>query len=150
MATGQFAGQVSKTIPLSHTPTEVGDDAKREWVAANASEVFAKKVGGTSAVAGDCGVDYFDVMAFPAHLAANDGLWASIVGEGVEIGDGKPEGRIGYDRVTERLYDDGDIRGLLCLAIEGRGLNVGRDHPTVALDRRTSRGRLFTGDVGPF
>jgi hypothetical protein len=142
-------GQVFKTIPISHTPSEMGDYAKGEWVAADAGEVFAKQVGGTSEVAGGCGVDYFDVMAFPVHLAATDRPRAYL-GEGVEIGDGKPEGRIGYDRFTKRLDDDGDVRGLLCLAIEGGGPDVGCDHPTVVLDRRTSRGRLFTGGVGPF
>jgi hypothetical protein len=127
----------------------VGDYAKREWVAADAGKVLAKQVGGTGEVAGGCGVDYFDVMAFPVHLAATDRL-RNCIGEGVEIGDGKPEGRIGYDRVTERLYDDGHIRGPLCLAIESGGLDVGCDHPTVVLDRRTSRGRLTTAGVGPF
>jgi hypothetical protein len=149
VATGQFAGQVLQTIPLPHTPSEVGDNAKREWVAADAGKVFAKQVGGTTEVAGGCGVDYFDVMAFPVHLAATDRLRAYI-GEGVEIGDGKFEAWIGYHRVTERLYDDGHIRGLLCLAIVGGGLDVGCDHPTVVLDCRSSRGRLTTAGVGPF
>ena len=127
----------------------MGDYAKREWVAADAGKVLAKQVGGTGEVAGGRGVDYFDVMAFPIHLAATDRLRASI-SEGVEIGDGEPEGRIGHDRVTERLYDDGHIRGLLCLAIEGGGHEVGCDHPAVVLDRRTNRGRLTSAGVGPF
>ena len=149
MATGPFAGEVVKTIPLSHTPSEVGDDAKRKWVAADPGKVLAQEVGGTSEVAGGCGVDYFDVMAFPVHLAATERIRSSI-GEGVEIGAGKPESRIGYDRVTERLHNDGQVRGLLCLAIEGGGQDVGGDHPAVVLDRRTSRGRLTTAGVGPF
>ena len=70
-------------------------------------------------------------------------------GEGVEIGDCEPERRIGRDRVTERRYRLGRVLSLLRLAIEGGGLDVGRDHPTVVLDRRTIRGRLAVG-VGPF
>jgi hypothetical protein len=149
VATGQFAGQVLKTIPLSHTPSEVDDYAKRKWVAADAGKVFAKEVGGTSEVAGGCGVDYFDVMAFPVHLATTYGL-RSYVGEGVEIGDGKPECRIGYYRMTERLYDDAHIHGLLCLAIEGGGQDIRCDHTTVVLDRRTSSGRMTTACVVAF
>jgi hypothetical protein len=149
VATGQFAGQVVKTITLSHTPSEVDDYAKRKWVAAHTGKVFAKQVGGTGDVAGGCGVDYFDVMAFPVHLATTYGL-RTYVGEGVEIGDGKPECRIGSHRMTERLYDAARIRGLLCLAIEGGGQDVGCDHPTVVLDRGTGSGPMTTACVVAF
>ncbi len=111
--------------------------------------MLPKEVGGTSEVAGGGGVDYFDVMALPVHLAATERPRASI-GEGVEIGEGKPESRIGHDRVTERLNNDGQVRGLLCLAIEGGGHDGGCDHPAVVLDRRTSRGHLTTAGVAPF
>jgi hypothetical protein len=50
--------------------------------------------------------------------------------------------------VPERLHGDGRVRGLLCLAIEGGSLEVGRDHPTVVLDRRSSWDRLATAGVG--
>ena len=69
---------------------------------------------------------------------------------GGEIGDGEPEGRIGPDRVTERRYRVGRVHGLLRLAIEGGGLDVCRDRPTVVLDRGTGRGRLATAGVGLF
>ena len=62
-----------------------------------------------------------------------------------------PKAGSARDRVTERRYGVGRVRGLLCLAIEGGGLDVCRDHPTVILDRGTSsRGRLDTAGVGPF
>ena len=90
VATEQFSGQVLKTILLSYTPSEVGDDANSEWVAANAGEVFTEQVGGSTEVAGGRGADHFDVMAFPVHLATADGA-RGCFGDGVEIGDGEPE-----------------------------------------------------------
>ena len=121
---------------------------RASWVAANTGQVLTEQVGGSTEVAGGRRADYFDVMAFPVHLPTAGGT-RGCFGEGVEIGDGEPEGRIGRDRVTERRHGDGRVRGLLGLAIEGGGLDVGRDHPTVVLDRRTGRGRLVTAGVGP-
>ena len=149
MTAGKLAAKVLEPIPVSCAPSEVGNDAQSEWVAANAGEMFTEQIGGSTDVAGGRGADHFNVMAFPAHRASTGGTWGRF-GDGGEIGDGEPEARIGYDRVTERLYGDGRVRGLLCLAIEGGGLDVGRDHPTVVLDRRTSRGRLAKAGVGPF
>ncbi len=149
MAAGKLGAEVLEPIPVSCAPSEVGNDAQSERVAANAGEMFTEQIGGSTDVAGGRGADHFNVMAFPAHRAATGGT-RGCFGDGGEIGDGEPEARIGYDRVTERLYGDGRVRGLLCLAIEGGGLDVGRDHPTVVLDRRTSRGRLATAGVGPF
>ncbi len=148
MAAGQLGAEVLEPIPVSCTPSEVGHDAQSEWVAADAGEMFTEQIGGPADVAGGRGADHFDVMAFPAHRAATGGTWRCI-GDGGEIGGGEPEARIGYDRLAERPYGDGRVRGLLRLAIEGGGLDVGRDHPTVVLDRRTIRGRLAVG-VGPF
>ena len=74
MATGQFTGQVFKTIMPSDTPSEVGDYAKREWVATDTGKVFAKQVGSSTEVPGGGGADYFDMMAFPVHLVAADEL----------------------------------------------------------------------------
>ncbi len=94
-------------------------------------------------------MDHFNVMAFPARLPAPYCLRGRC-GECVEIGDGEPEARISYDREPECLYGGGRVRGLLRLAIEGGSPKVGRDHPTVVLDRPTSRGRLDAAGVGPF
>jgi hypothetical protein len=51
---------------LSH----LGDDPESERVAPDGSEVLAKQVGGSLAVAGSRGADDLDVMAFPVHLPA--------------------------------------------------------------------------------
>ena len=149
MAAGKLGAEVLEPIPVSCAPSEVGNDAQSERVAADAGEMFTEQIGGATDVAGGRGADHFDVMAFPAHRAAAGGPRGRF-GDGGEIGDGEPEARIGYDRMTERLLRCGCVRGLLRLAIEGGGLDVGRDHPTVVLDRRTSRGRLAMAGVGPF
>jgi len=112
--------------------------------------MLTQKVGCSAEVAGGRSADHFDVMAFPVHLPAADGIRGHS-GEGAEIGDCKSERRIGRDRVTERRYRIGRVRGLLRLAIEGGGLDVCRDHPTVIIDRGTSnRGRPDTAGVRPF
>ena len=149
MAAGKPGSEVLEPIPVSCALSEVGHDAQSEWVAADAGEMFTEQIGGSTDVASGRGADHFNVMAFPAHRAATDGT-RRYFGDGGEIGDGEPEARIGYDRVTEGTDGDGRVRGLLCLAIEGGGLDGGRDHPTVVLDRRTSRGPLATVGIGPF
>lgn len=118
--------------------------------------MLTEKVGGSSQVAGGRREDYFDVMAFPVHLPTPGATRGRLgggaeIGEGTEIDDGEPEGRIGRDGVTERRDGVVRISGLLRVAIEGGGLDVRRDSPTVILDGATSsRGRLDTGDGGPF
>jgi hypothetical protein len=111
--------------------------------------MFTEQIGGSTDLAGGRGADHFNVMAFPAHRAATGGAW-SCSGDGSKVGDGEPETRIGSDRATKRSYGGGRVRGLLCLAIEGGGLDVGRDHPAVVLDCGANRGRLATAGVGLF
>jgi hypothetical protein len=111
--------------------------------------MFQKQIGGSTDVAGGRRADHFNVMAFPAHRAATGGSCRSS-GDGGEIGDGELEVRIGNDRVTERLCGDGRVRSLLCLAIKGGSLEIGRDNPTVVFDRRTRRVRLAKAGVEPF
>jgi hypothetical protein len=148
MAAGKLGAEVLEPIPVSCAPSEVGNDAQSERVAANAGEMFPEEIGGATDVAGSHGADHFNVMAFPCHRAATSGA-RRCFGDGGKVGQGEPEARIGYYGMTERLYGDGRVRGLLCLAIEGGGLEVGRDHPAVVLDR-TSNGRLATVGVGTF
>ena len=117
------------------------DDAEGERITADAGEVFAEQVGGSTDVADGCGADYFDVMAFPGHWSATDRTRGGFA-DRVEIGDGETEGRIGLQGETERHHRLGLVGGLLSLAVEGGGLAVGRDHPTVVLDRGPGGGRL--------
>jgi len=149
MAAGKLGAEVLEPFPVSCAPLEVGDNAQSEWVAADACKMFTEQIGSSTDVAGGRGADHFDVMTFPAHRVATREA-SRCFGHGGEIGDGKPEVRIGDDRMKERLHGDGRVRCTLCSAIEGRGLDCGRDHPTVVLYRRTGRGRLATAGVGLF
>jgi hypothetical protein len=150
VTTRKVAPEIIEPVPVSCALSEFGDDAQSDWVAANTGEVLTEQVGGSTVIASGRRADHFDVMTFPVHLATADDAGGRF-GEGVEIGDGEPECRIGRDRVTERRYRVGRVRGLLRLAVEGGGLAVCRDRPTVVLDRGTSsRGRLDTAGVGPF
>jgi hypothetical protein len=49
-----------------------------------------------SGVAGSCGGDHFDVMAFPVHRPA-DGLLARCASEGFEVSGGQGEAGVGAD-----------------------------------------------------
>ena len=93
MAAGKLGAEVLEPIPASCASSEVGNDAQSERVAANAGEMFTEQIGGATDVAGGRGADHFNVMAFPAHRAANGGTWGCF-GDGGEIGDGEPEAGI--------------------------------------------------------
>jgi hypothetical protein len=138
MATGKPGAEVLEPIPVSCAKSEVRDDTQSKWVAADAGEMFAEQIGRPTDVAGARGADHFNVMAFPAHRTTTGWTWRCF-GDGGEVGDCEPEIRIGNDRATEGLYSGGRVRGLLRLSIEAGGLDGGRDHPTVVLDRRTTR-----------
>ena len=97
------APEIIEPVPVSSAPSEFGDDAQGERVAANTGEVLTEQVGGSTVIAGGRRADHFDVMTFPVHLATADDARGRF-GEGVEIGDCEPERRIGRDRVTERRY----------------------------------------------
>ena len=150
MTTGNLAAEVLEPVPVSCPPSDAGNDAQSEWVAANTGEVLTEQIGGSADVTGGRGADHFNVMALPVHWSTTGGTWGGF-GDSGEIGDGDPEARIGSDCVTERLDGYRRVRGLLCLAIEGGGHDVGRNYPTVILDRGTSsRGRLDMAGVGLF
>jgi len=150
VTTGKVVPEIIEPVQESAAPSEFGDDAQCEWIAANTAEMLTEQVSGSAVVASGRGADHFNVMTLPVHLATPN-VARGRFGEGVEIGDCDPERRIGRDRVTERRYRVGRIGGLLCLAVEGGGLDVCRDCPTVVLDRRTSsRGRLDMAGVGLF
>ena len=94
MAVGKLGAEVLEPIPVSCAPSEVGNDAQSERVAANTGEMFSEQICGSTDVAGGRGADHFNVMAFPAHRAADCGTWRCF-GDGGEIGDGESEARIG-------------------------------------------------------
>jgi hypothetical protein len=150
VTTRKVAPEIVEPVPVPSAPSEFGDDAQCERIAANTGEVVTEQVGGSSVIASGRRADHFDVMTFPVHQATADDARGRF-GEGVEIGDCEPERRIGRDRVAERRYRVGRVRGLLCLTVEGGSLDVCGYRPTVILDRWTSsRGRLDTAGVGPF
>jgi hypothetical protein len=150
VTTRKVAPEIVEPVPVPSAPSEFGDDAQCERIAANTGEVVTEQVGGSSVIASGRRADHFDVMTFPVHQATADDAWGRF-GESVEIGDCEPERRIGRDRVAERRYRVGRVRGLLCLTVEGGSPDVCGDRPTVILDRWTSsRGQLDTAGVGPF
>lgn len=140
MATREVDFKAPAPVTWSERRSQGGDDAEGERITADAGEVFAEQVGGSTEVAGGCVADDFDVMAFPGHLAATDRTRGGL-GERVEISDGKTEGRIGLDGETERHHRVGLVDGLLSLAVEDGGLGVGGNHPAVVLDRGPGEGR---------
>jgi len=144
------APEIIEPVPVSSAPSEFGDDAQRERIAANTGEVLTEQVGCSTVIASGRCADHFDVMTLPVHLATVYEARRRF-GEGVEISDCEPESRIGRDRMTERRHRVGRVPGLLRLAIEGGGLGVRRYRPTVVIDRATSSGGgLGTACVGPF
>jgi hypothetical protein len=147
MTSGKVAGQLIEPILLSCALSEFRHDALSEWVAADTGQMLTQKVGGSAEVAGGRRADHFDVMAFPVHLPADDGI-GGCFGEGTEIGDCEFEGGIGPDSVPERRYRVKRVHGLLRLAIASGGLDVCSHRPTVVLDRGTREGRLATAGGG--
>ncbi len=150
MTTGKVGPEIIEPVPVPSAPSELGHDTNRERVAADTGEVLTEQVGGSTVVSSGRRADHFDVMTFPVRLATTDNARGRS-GEGVDIGDCEPEGRIGRDRSTQRRYRVGRVRGLLRLAIERGGLGVCRDSPTMVLDcGARSGGELGVACVGPF
>ncbi len=150
VTTGKVGPEIIEPVPVTCAPSELGDDAQCERIAANTGEVLTEQVGGPRVIAGGRRAHHLDVMTFPVHLATADDARRRF-GESVEIGDCEPERRIDRDRVTERSHCAGSVRGLLCLAIVSSRLAACRDRPTVILDRGTSsRGRLDAAGVESF
>ena len=96
----KLAGQVLEVVVRAGGRLEPGGDADGERVAADTGEVLAEQVSGSRGLAGGCGGDHFDVMAFPVHHRAS-GLLARCAGEGTEVGDGRWLG--GSDRQLRAL-----------------------------------------------
>jgi hypothetical protein len=147
VTSGKLPRQITEPIPPSCALSEFCDDAQSDRVTADTGQMFTQEVGGSAQVAGGRRADHLDVVTLPVHRPTADDAGGRF-GESTEIGDGELEGGIGPDRVPERGDGVGCVGGLLCLAIEGGGLDVCRDPPTVVLDRGTGRGRLVLAGVG--
>ena len=65
---GTLAGEVVQFPLHSAAPVELENDAQSKRIAADAGQLFAKKVDGSTEVAGGGGTDHFDVMAPHASL----------------------------------------------------------------------------------
>jgi hypothetical protein len=144
MTRGKVNGQIIEPTPIPSALSEFDDNAQGQGVAAHAGQVFTKQVEGAAEVPGGRRADHFDVMAFPGHLASADGN-RTCVGESAEVGYGEAEARVCLDGVPERRHRVRRRRRLLRVAIEGGGLDVCRDRPTVVLHRRTGTDRSVLG-----
>jgi hypothetical protein len=69
VTTRKVAPEIIEPVPVSSAPSELGDDAHCERIAANSAEVLTEQVGGSSVIASGRRADDFDVMTFPVHLA---------------------------------------------------------------------------------
>lgn len=143
MTSGKVGGQIIEPTCLTCALSEFCDDAQGDRVAADTGQLLAQKVRGSAEVAGCRCTDHLDVMAFPVHLPAGHSA-RGCLGEGAEIGGGELESGIGLDSVPERRFRFQRVHGLLRLAIEGGGLDVCGQCPTVVLDREIGTDRWAT------
>jgi hypothetical protein len=141
VAAGKLAGQVLGVIVLSRGLSEHSGDAEGERVAADAGEVFAEQVSCSPGITGGCGGDHFDVVALPVHLPAA-GTLARRSGDGVEVGDGEPEGRVGVDGAPQRRDGQARVGGALCLPVPRSGPPVCGNHAAVDVNRRPGSGQV--------
>ncbi|MGO9054946.1 MAG: hypothetical protein ACLQID_23770 [Streptosporangiaceae bacterium] len=115
--------------------SQLGGDADGERVAADTGEVLAEQVGCSHGIAGGGSPEHFDVVAFPVHLPVT-GISGRGSGDGFEIGEGEPEGRVGADGAPQCGHGLAQVHGSLCLPVTfGRPL-VCRDHAAVVLNGR--------------
>ena len=148
MTPGNLAQEILEpTVP--HASRNIGDDPKSEWVAANAGKVFTEQVRSSTEVASCGSADYLDVMAFPVHRATADRTGASL-GDGVVVGDGEPEARVGGDCEAEQPHYVGRVHGPLRLSVGGGGLVVRSDNSSVILDRGSSKRPMASAVRGLF
>jgi hypothetical protein len=111
----------------------LGDDPEGKRVAPDGSEVLAEQVGGSLAVAGGSGADDLDVMTFPVHLPATVTL-ARASGNGVEVGEGELERRVGFNGKVQRCSGFWTVDGSLCVPVPRRGPHACGDRAAVVLD----------------
>ncbi len=92
-------------------------------------------------MAGGCRGDNFDVVALPVHLLVT-GTLARRSGDGVEVGDGEPEGRVGVDGEPQRRGGQARAGCALCLPVPRSGQPVCGDHAAVDVNRRPGSGQV--------
>jgi len=103
--------------------------------------VFAEQVSCSPGIAGGCGADHFDVVALPVHLPVTGNL-ARRPGDGVEVGDGEPEGRVGVDGEPQCRGSQARVGGALCLPVPRGGPLVCGYHAAVDVNRWPGCGQV--------
>ena len=132
MAIWELACEVLEVVVHHRRLSHLGDDPEGERVAPDGSEVLAEQVGGSLAIAGGRGANDLDVVPFPVHLPAAVTL-ARSSGNGVEVGEGELERRVGFDGVAQRCGGSAAVDGSLCLPVPRRGPQACGDRAAVVL-----------------
>jgi hypothetical protein len=141
VASGKLAGWAVGVVVLSCGLPEQGGDAGGERVAADAGEVLAEKVSCPPGMAGRRGGDHFDVVAFPGHLLVA-GTLARCSGDGVQVGDGEPEGRVSLDGEPQCRGSGGRVGGALRLPVPRSGPRRCGDRAAVDINRGPGSGQV--------
>ena len=94
--TGRKLARKSHEFVRAYGLPQLEGDAEGERIAADTGEMLAEQVSCPHGVAGGGSPDHFDVVAFPVHLPVT-GTSGHGSGDGAEIGEGEPEGRVGAD-----------------------------------------------------
>jgi hypothetical protein len=142
----KLAGQVLELVARAggrlEPASDVDRDADGERVAADTGEVLAEQVRGSRGLAGGCGGDHFDVMAFPVHRPAS-GRLAGCAGEGRQIGGGQGEAGVGADGQAQGRSGPVRAGGSLRPAVPRGRAGVGGDDPAVVLNRGSGGGQMI-------
>jgi hypothetical protein len=133
VAAWELACEVLKVVVCPHRLVHLGDDPEGERVAPDAGEVLAEQAGGSLAIAGGGGADDLYVVAFPVHLPVTVTL-ARGSGNGVEVGEGELERRVGFHREAQRCGGSAAVDGSLCLPVPRRRPQACGDRAAVVLN----------------
>jgi hypothetical protein len=133
MAIWELGHEVFEVAVHPHGLSHLGNDPEGERVAPDASDVLAEQVGGSLGVAGCRGADNLDVVAFPVHLPTTAAL-ASGSGNGVEVGEGEFERRVGFDGEAQRCDGPPAVDGSLRLPVPRRRPRACGDRAAVVLN----------------
>ncbi len=144
---GVSVDEVLEIVVLSAGVSKLACDADGERVAADTGEVFGEQASCSFGIAGGGCADHLDVVALPVRLLAS-GSVVRRSGDGAEVGDGQPEGRVGVDREAQRLRRLACIDGSLRLAVERGRPRVCGYRTAVVLDRRSGIGQAIVVAAG--